>query len=249
MYKDIFTQLGLSSNEATVYEFLLKNGESSAGQIIKKTPLKRGVIYNTLSNLLKKGIASQKIKNKISYFKPEHPEKLREFAEQKENEFKKAKNTLEANLPTFISEFNLVSGKPGVRYFEGIDGIKKVINNTLTSKTVIYTYADMEKINQYIKKINDEYSKKRNELKIEKKVLLVDSEYTHKFLKNYPAENLDIRFIKNIRHFTAVMQIYDNKISYITLAKERITGIIIDDKNIYEMHKILFENDWKNAQI
>ena len=152
-------------------------------------------------------------------------------------------------MPTFISEFNLVSGKPGVRYFEGIDGIKKVINNTLTSKTVIYTYADMEKINQYIKKINDEYSKKRNELKIEKKVLLVDSEYTHKFLKNYPAENLDIRFIKNIRHFTAVMQIYDNKISYITLAKERITGIIIDDKNIYEMHKILFENDWKNAQI
>jgi len=257
MYKDIFVQLGLTNNESIIYEYLLKKGENSAGEIIKNTPLKRGVIYNTLADLENKGLISQKMAKpkdansskvqKIAFFSPNHPEKLRNFLESQENQVKKAKNTLESNLPEIISSFNLVSNKPGVRYFEGIEGIKKVIYDTFNSNEEVYTYADIETINKYIKDINEEYARKRDEMGLNKKILFSDTPYTREVLKQYHTKTTNSRIIKGLNNFYTVMQIYDNKISYITLSDEIKIGVIIESKDIYHAHKSLFESTWKNA--
>lgn len=258
MYKDLFTQAGLTLNEAVVYEYLLRNGESAAQEVTQKTTLNKGVVYIALSDLVKKGLASEKMlppknpnvrnKKKISYFAPEHPERLRDYLESQKVGITKAEKNLEANIDDIISSFKLVSEKPGIRYYEGIRGIEQVINDTLSSKTAIYTYADMEEVNKYIKKINDDYAVKREKLSVPKKVLLVDSPYTHTLLKNYPKENLDIRFLKSVSSYSTVMQIYDNKISYVTLSDDKMMGVIIENENIYKMHKTLFEDDWNKAE-
>ena len=52
MYKDNLTSIGLTDNEANVYEWLLHNGEMSAGDIIDGTGLKRGNTYNVLEALV-----------------------------------------------------------------------------------------------------------------------------------------------------------------------------------------------------
>lgn len=179
MYKDLFTSLGLSANESIIYEYLLKNGESSAGAIIKKTPLKRGVIYNCLEDLAKKDliteqrIAKTKGGGKIAYFTPNHPQKLEEYVESEKIRLEKVQKTLDLGLPAIISDFNLISGKPGVKFYEGIEGIKKVLEDTLTSKEAIYAYSDIEAIVKHIDKINKSYAKKREDLKIKKRRFLL----------------------------------------------------------------------------
>lgn len=255
MYKDILTQINLSPNEAVVYEYLLKNGQSAAGQVIKKTPLKRGVVYNTLAELIDKGLVAKKTKNKIAWFSPEHPDKLRKYIEDKEREIIKAKNSLEANLPTLVSDFNLVSGQPGVRYFEGYAGIKKVSEDSLTAKTEIYTYSDHKNVMKYISKLNQEYIRKRLKLGIRKKILSPDSPETRKFLAEYKLDEikgLELTQYKLLDSlpisFNTVLQIYDNKISYITLLAERKIGIIIEDENIAKMHRDIFEYNWSKAK-
>lgn len=40
------------------------------------------------------------------------------------------------------------------------------------------------------------------------------------------------------------MQIYDNRISYQTIERENKIAILIEDKNIYQMHKSFFEFMW-----
>lgn len=255
MYKDIFTSLGLSDNESTIYECLLKNGRSTVGEIIKKTPLKRGVAYNILSDLIKKDLVSEKKikirkgKEKVSHFIPNHPEKLREYLKNKKSQLDKIENTLNANLPSLVSDFNLISGKPGVRFFEGIEGVKKVLEDSLTSKEIIYSYADLEAVVKYINKINQEYSKKRDALNIKKRVIFIDSPFTRDYLKNYHRETTFMKFINyKLYPFNSVMQIYDGKVSYITLSEASKIGVIIEDKNIYQMHKSLFEFAWLKAQ-
>jgi len=257
MYKDIFTDINLAPSEAIIYEYLLKNGESPAGEIIKKTPLKRGLVYKILDNLVEKGLVIEKRsipskkqgRNKISHFMPNHPEKLREFIENEKKRFNKAKNTLEANMPTMISDFNLISGKPGVRFFEGIEGIKKVLEDTLTSKETIYSYSDIEAIVKYTEKMNDTYIKRRSELKIKKRGIVVDSPFSRNYLKNYFSDITENRFISHeIFPFNSVMQIYDNKVAYISLSKKTKIALLIEDKNIYKMHRSLYELTWKHAK-
>ena len=256
IYQDLFNKAGLSQNESVVYEHLLKNGRSPASEIIKKTPLKRGVVYNALADLKEKDlIEEEKVssegkqgKTKISIFIPNHPEKLRSFIEEQETKIAKAKKELEANLSTIISDYSLSSDKPGVRYFEGVEGIKKVIYDTLTSKEIIYSYADIEAIIKYTENINKEYIKKRAEMGIKKRGIMVDSPFARKYLKDYFQNVTEDRFISHkVFPFNSIMQIYDNKVSYISLSEERKVGLIIEDRNIYQMHRSLYELTWENA--
>lgn len=253
MYKDILTQISLSGNEAIVYEYLLKNGESPAGEIIKKTPLKRGVVYNALADLVEKGLAKGKKKEKVAYFSPSHPEKLREYAENKENEIKKAKTSLEANLPAIISDFNLVSERPGIRYYEGLEGIKKVINDTLANNAQkeIFTFSDVAEYVKYLKKWNiNHYAPKRIGLGISEKVIIPDKKEAIEYMKDYiknPASD-ELTKILFIDHKTYPMQtevnIYSNKVSFVTFSEKTHIGVIIENKEIFQSFKSIFNFCW-----
>jgi HTH-type transcriptional regulator, sugar sensing transcriptional regulator len=249
MYQDLLIQNGLNKNEAVIYEYLLKNGDSPAGLIIKKTPLKRGVVYNALASLTKKDLIAERKRNKIAIFSPAHPDKLAELAESREIEIAGAKRALKSSLPTLVSDFNLISNRPGVRYFEGLDGVKKVLDDTLTAKEVIYSYADVEAVVKYIEDINRSYVKKRDRLKIKKRVITIDSPFLRKYLKNYYKQVTDIRFIDHSLYpFSSVVQIYDGRVAYISLSKKNHSAIIVSDKNIYRTEKSIFDFVWQHSK-
>jgi Predicted transcriptional regulators len=259
IYKELLIDSGLNSNEAEVYEYLLKTGEAPVSEIIKNTPLKKGVIYLALEELAKKGLAAEKMltpknpnvrnKKKIAYFAPGHPEKLREYLSAKEMEIKKSENSLEANISDLVSSFNLVSGKPGVRYFEGDKGIEKTLDDSLTSREIIYTYADIEAVVKNIKEANERYVTKRDKLEIKKRVILLDSPFAREYMKNYHRETTDFRFMDgNLFPFDSLMEIYDGKISYVTFSANSKIGVIIQDQSIYQMHKSIFEHNWEHAK-
>lgn len=257
MYKDLFVSLGLNENEAVVYEYLLKHGKVKAGEIIKNTSLKRGLAYIILADLVKKDLVfEEKVGSKgargkaiVSEFSPQHPENLRFYLENQEKKMHQANNVLESNLSMLVSDFNLVSGRPGVRYFEGLKGVKKVLDDTLIShEKVIYTYSDIEAIVKYIDKLNSAYVKEREKAGIQKKAILLDSPFARKYLKDYHTETTETRFIDGgLFPFNTLMHIYDNKVAYVTLSESSMIGIIIEDKNIYQMHKSLFEFNWSHA--
>ncbi|MDD4289842.1 MAG: helix-turn-helix domain-containing protein [Patescibacteria group bacterium] len=248
MHKDLLIELGLSQNEAIVYEYLLTNGKSIAGDIIKKTPIKRGVIYNALSDLSKKGLIKQGKTGKILSFLPNHPDKLRDYIEKREKELQKAQISLESQMPMLLSSFNMVSNQPGVRIYEGKDGLAKVLNDSLSSKTEILTYADIYGMEKYLGRANDKYVEKRKELNIKKRGIVPDTEYARKYLTNYDKSVTDIKFIDAKKYpFSLEMEIYDNKISFMTFSEKKLIGVVIENEEIYKTQKSIFEIIWDNA--
>lgn len=248
MYQDILAKAGLSANEALIYEFMLKNGTLPAGEIIKKTPLKRGVVYNVLSSLEKRGLVQEQEQGKIARFAPTHPEKLREILQAKEQEAYQADKLLTASWSNLLSDFNLSSGKPGVRVLEGLEGIKIVNEDSLHAKEMIRTYADIEAVDKYIPEINRAYVRKREKLGIKKRVIALDSPYARKALANYHRQVTDVRLIDHQKFpFTSTMQIYDGKIAVSSLSGHCI-GLIIEDRAIYEMQRSLFDFAWSQAE-
>ena len=73
----------------------------------------------------------------------------------------------------------------------------------------------------------------------------IDSESTKK--KELVSDITEIRFVENLDHFPNIMQIYDNKVSYITFTDSKRIGVLIEDPDIYEMHKMLFNAQWSSA--
>lgn len=242
---------GLTPEQAQIYEVLLKNGPLPAGKVHQKTPYKRGLVYKLLDSMVENGVVIKRTDiAKIAIFEPAHPLKLKELAENKEKEAKQAQSALDGILNNMTSEFNLVSGKPSVEFYEGKEGMKTVLYDTLRSQTEILTYIDIESILKYIPEINKEYVEKRERLKIKKRGLVIDTPTNNDYLKNYYTNVTDTRLIKaqTDQPLNSIMQIYNNKISYITLKPDLMIGIIISNPELYNLHKWLFEYTWQSAK-
>lgn len=250
MFKKVLLQTDLTPSQAEILEYLYQNKEGKASEIAKTIKRSRAIVYKELEELSKLGVVEKIEKpNKVTVFCASHPSNLNKLIEKKEAQLKKDKELLNNYLPDIISSFNLINNKPGIRLYEGEDGIKKVLEDSLTAKSTIRTYVDIESIVKYMDEINKEYVKKRERLGIKKMGLILESDFAKEYLKNYYSAVTDTKILKKeFVEFKAIMQIYDNKISYITLSPENKIGVIIEDPNIYLMHKTLFDFNWQSAE-
>jgi len=248
MYEQHLIQAGLSNDQAQIYEILLKNGPLKAGKISQKTPLKRGLVYKILDQLVEFGLIEKNEEaGKVAVFIPGHPLKIKDLIEQRQKQAKDAELAISGVLPSIISDFNLISGRPGVQVYEGRDGAIKVNNDSLKSKTEICSFIDSESLYKIYPGINDEYVKERIRLKIMKKNIMLDSDYVRSHAPKVNREYTDTHLIQGKDYFfPAVMHIYDNKVGYITL-RDKMMGIIIEDEYIANLHKNIFKYLWENT--
>ncbi len=249
--ENILIQAGLSEDQAQIYDCLLSKGPQKASAVSSWTGVKRGLTYKILEQLEIIGLVEkQGGEGTVATYYPQHPSLLMHTLEGKEKELALAKEMLTYSLGALSSKYNLITGKPSVQFFEGTDGIKKVLEDTLLidKNNIIYSYADLESIIKYIPSINLEYSKKREKLGIKKRGLLLDTQISRKEVQVYRTDVTETKFLSyNAPELGSVMQIYDNKISYITFSNDSMIGIIIEDKTIFEMHKALFEHTWETT--
>ncbi|MES2087948.1 MAG: helix-turn-helix domain-containing protein [Patescibacteria group bacterium] len=246
-YEKFLGELGLNKEQSLVYESLLKNGLMPARVVAQKSGVKRSLAYKILEQLIVFGLVEKRDNvGKITLFFPTHPGKLRDLLQKREEAIKTAEASLGGIMGKMVSDFNLLSGKPNVQFYEGMDGMKKVLEDSLTAQSEIYAYSDIISIEKYISEINKDYVAKRRKFNTKKKGLIFDSPEARKLLQNY---NPDITENKFIAFPTApshtIMQIYDNKVSYITLTENQKIGVIIEDSRIAALHRNLFEYQWK----
>ncbi len=131
-YTQELTRLGLSPEQASIYEYLLKEGPSPASRIAKTSTLKRGLAYKVLDQLIEIGLVTKKdAPGAVAVFEPLHPGKLAELVALRQKEAENAAAVLSTHLGSLVSLFNLVSGKPGVSFYEGLDGVKRIYDDIL----------------------------------------------------------------------------------------------------------------------
>lgn len=250
MFTQIIESIGLPDKEAVVYNALLLAGNQTIAQLKRHTPgITRSNLYALLYSLKQKGLVIEaEIKGK-KVFSPAQPGKLTEYADSIELKQRAAREQLGAAMADMTSKWNLASGKPGVRFFEGPDAIKATANDSLTSETEILSYVDMDRLAALLKAENQRYVGQRKGKGIKKRIIYQNSPLVQKDAPSLIDDLTDIRIVNDTEgSFATVMQIYDNRVSYLTLDPKRTIGVIIQDPSIYQMHVALFENTWHNAK-
>lgn len=252
-YTKEITDTGLSKEQAVVYEVLLKLGESPASTIAKAIPsgttLSRPLVYKVLEELIGLDLASKSEETgKIAKFTPKHPVAITKVIDEQKERIERTKKQFLVTSGKLSSLFNLSVGKPGVQFYEGEDGVWEVLMDSLTATEEILSYADTDAVSKYIPALNAEYSVAREEKKVCKRVMIMDSPAGRKFMSSYDHGITKAKLMRSTGkrpHFQSVMQIYDNKVSYITLTDDYLVGIIITDQYIADTHKYLFESLWE----
>jgi len=250
-YKDNFIKIGLTKSQAEVLSCLIQEGELKASGVAHKIRRPRGVVYKAIEELIESGLIIQKNRaNGVKLFQATNPKSIENFFQKKEENLMREKHEFFRILPELTSSFNLSSKQPGVKFFHGEEGIVDILNDSLKSSTDILTICDDSALRLNIGKIDDEYVVDRLEKKIYKKIIAVNSspkvylEYQNDKYKSLT----EVRFLNLENNVYNMVQIYDNKVSFQTLDQKNKIAVLIEDKNIYNMHKFLFMYIWQTLE-
>jgi sugar-specific transcriptional regulator TrmB len=247
--QEILEKLGLNKNEAQIYDYLIGIGSSRLKPILAATKLKKGNAYYHLESLKAKGLVETKEERGRTVFIAKHPEQLALLLAQQKAALAAAEQELNQTLPGLRSIFQLASVKPGIKYFEGQEGAIQIVKDTLTAQTEVYSYTDLEIVDKYYSQFNQEYVGQRLEKGLKKKMIVADSAYNRVHAKTLISPTTQVKILPTPTSFAAIMYIYDNKVSYITLHPDKMVSTIIEHEALYRMHKTLFESHWQNAKV
>ncbi len=88
--ENVLENLGFSPNEIKVYLALNDHGSSKAGKIAKIAKIDRSSCYNSLKNLIEKGLASYVCIGKVKWFQATGPKRLLAYLKEQEEDVSKS---------------------------------------------------------------------------------------------------------------------------------------------------------------
>lgn len=241
-YLELLTGFGLKIQEAKAYLACLKLGQSTVSQIARETYMQRTFMYDILDVLKKRGIVSEVDVAGKKQFRAIPIESFRFLLKEKFERF-------EAFIPE-LRTLEAQTDSPNVRFFEGKDGIKSVLQDTLDQPpdSEIFCYSNAQGF--YTKEDDFEkwYVGERAKRKINMRFLAPDNPETLAYVKNDKRDLRTSRLVpQNLFPFPAEIDIYGNKVAIITLRKE-MAAMIIESEDVAKTQRMIFELAWAGAK-
>lgn len=250
MSLSLLQNIGLSENEAKIYEFLLKSGEVDIATLIKRSNIKRPTVYKILYILRDRGMVSLRDIHKILHVKPESPIKLLELVQSQYDKVADIKTSIQALLPSLTSLYVNSTEKPVVRIYEGVEGIKKIYNDLLDEEKPIYALLQTRDVDDEIFKwLTTKFVKKRVRLKIHAKVIVASGfwarEYQKKDIDEY---RTSVMVSHDLFPFQHEVDIYGDKLAFVHYKKgDPLIGVVISHPAIAKTARAWFDLAWLGA--
>ena len=245
MLLSLLEDIGLSPNEGRIYLALLELGTVQAGSIIQYTKISRATVYDGLDRLLTRGLVSKSTKTSIGIYSATNPKYLAFLVENEQERLQQTQERLKKHLPELQSKQNSHAHIPSVRFYEGLEGIRQVLDETFSATETIYAYANIEPIEHAAESIISDYRKKRANSSMHVQGLILRTPAAERIMTDYDPAHVVFRWLPDDTDMFALeMNIYNGKISYMTYRDTNPIAVIIEDADIYRLHRSTFESLW-----
>lgn len=244
----LLLELGLSPNEASLYELLLEKGPTKPSDLVEPSGLGRGNVYNVLQQLSEKSLVFLKERGKFQTYEAVDPTQLQALLDRKQQEALRLREAFQGTLPQLTSLFRLSTGKPAIQMFEGIEGASEALLDSLKAKTEILTISDPTAISGPLAAINQLYVKKRIAQGVTKRILIPSGdEMNARALRSTNAVTR-VRLLPALSSgFQVITELYDNKIAFYTLQPDKLVAFIIENEQVAQLQRLQFEALWNSA--
>lgn len=237
MYKIYLEQLGLSEKEAEIYLALNSYGASPASTIARLTKIKRGSVYDGLNSLIARNLVSSFKKGAYTYFVIDDIKKLLHQAKEKVRLAERVMTGLEEDQNHEGFQINHYVGEEGYRdMYEHILRVNPKEIMVWMHWDEFYSALDPNR--------EDDWTNERIKKKLFARLLMQDTPLAKEFKKKDKECYRETILLPKDYYFESNCVLYGGYITFFDAAK-KITGIRIRHPRIYEMHKQIFEMNWK----
>lgn len=229
-------QWGLSPKETKVYLAGLELGAVPVQDLAKKTGIERTNVYSIVEGLIHQGLFTETEKSGKKYFVAESPEKLVLKLKEREKE-------IESVLPELKSIYNLSPQKPKVRFYEGVEGVKLVYEDTLDENKPIVAFSDYEYLIQAMSfDYMLDYASKRAAKGITFRSITRPSKGYQKYAPYDKKQLREVKLLPGV-DFSTEINVYGNKVALMSFRKE-VFAVIIESQEIANTLNVVFNSLW-----
>jgi sugar-specific transcriptional regulator TrmB len=214
-------ELGLSPNEAKLYQILVRAGRMKATELSQKSGLQRRTVYDTLSQLEKKGLTGKAEIGGVNVFSASPPASILSFLDEK-------RSAAEAILPLLSKPFE-AEQKAQVSVLYGNGALKMVMEDIIHLKADFCVYHGQLQIVERLPKFFQIFNEKRGRLGIRARFLVLDLPDVHERAKKIPFA--DILFIDPASVSAGAWWTYADRVVLFIIQKE-LTTIFIKNKDL-----------------
>lgn len=233
---------GLNDKEAQLYLSGLQLGSAPASDYAKAAGINRITAYNTLEELVSKGLFTLVRKARGKWYSPIPPEHL-------SLEVQKNARALEHLVPELRSLQGTSERKPRVRFFEGWEGVKRVYEDTLTAKSELLNFANSTVVRAFWPNYDEEYVDERVRRGIHLRGIAPDDATGKRVHGEDKSKLREIRLVSSKEYdFKNEIKIYDHKVAIVSFGQNsEMFGVIIESKEVAETQRQIFEMAWRYA--
>ncbi len=237
---------GLDRREAAFYAAALSLGKALVSRVALEADLNRSASYEVMESLKEKGLISSVKSSRGLMVIPSDPEHL--LHNQKERY-----DTLAKNIENLKYLFTVAKHEPGVRMYEGKEGLKDVLQMILALGDDVCIYGDGDAFKLAAPGWTDHYAEERAKLGIRSRLLLKASPDVFKSIQSLATKKSAKEHFSSIRFLPAALgvvggfDVVGEKLILYSFEESTI-AVVLESKIISTMMRAIFEMLWNLAE-
>lgn len=246
--KDVLLKLGLGEKEVRFYLFLLAAGWLTAAEIAKQLHETRTNTYMVLERLGANNLVEVDETTAVRKYAAADPSMLKSRLTAQQLEFKQAHAALAAAMPELSSIFQLSHHRPGVMYWEGLEGFKILLedNAKLTEGTIDLIASDLIIQNPAAWELLQKGIAKRKARGVATRGLFHAPADKWSEIKKLQTKGYEVRRWGQ-EELPGEIVIYGNKVAF-TVYRPSLIVTIMTNEIMAKTFKIIFGQLWATAQ-
>jgi sugar-specific transcriptional regulator TrmB len=248
--KSILKQIGLTSTETDIYLAGLNYLAIGVSEIEKQTKIKRTTIYHAINTLMQKGLVAKKGTGNRLMFSMTKPDNISRLINKDIELLQEKQKELKELLPLLNQRIAKQDSGLQVSHYEGIEGVKLVIEEALYCKSRHWDILAPTK--NFFSDFDKNYAKYFIQTRKQRGITarsLWEYDFSRRALTPEELNERQPRFLPKAVQgkFKSVIILFDDKVALISSVDE-LSAILIQSSEIYNTMLIMFEGLWSSSE-
>jgi sugar-specific transcriptional regulator TrmB len=240
---------GANPREASIYIQCLKLGASSVQEIARTMKMNRVTVHSSVEQMIEKGLLFETRKGKRRLIVAEEPMGLLRLLVKKEQEITRVRGSMEHILKLLTSLQATDQSMPTVKLYEGVDGFKKMLEETLSARGEILVFSYVPLFSELVGvKHLDDYFRRRSARGIHTRLLFPPCDYAEKVALHSREYKIQVRTLPPQYVWQSGIFSWNDSLALMSYTERHLTCTIIENREIaYFFRMVMFEMCWKQG--
>jgi sugar-specific transcriptional regulator TrmB len=241
---------GANPREASIYMKCLQLGVASVQELARAMKMNRVTVHSSVEQMIEKGLVFETRKGKRRLIVAEEPVGLLRLLAKKEQELTRVRGGMEHMLKLLISLQSTDQSVPTVKLYEGADGFKKMLEETLSARGELLVFSYVPLFSELVGvKHLENYFDRRAKRGIHTRLLFPPCAFADKMAARAKEFRIQIRTLPPQYVWQSGIFSWNDCLALMSYTERRLTCTIIENLEIAHFFRlVMFEMCWNQAQ-